>query len=246
MATEQKKEKHEDFGKAQYYRPLLLVILLLLLVIIGLLVKPPVPPLPALLPSKDPHMHAGPEKVRSATGTVIAYKYNPHLDVNAVQIRTPTAGIITIEFRPHTAEATMEIGPVGQQVYVTYSLHPNDEVIGYQLVSIENKQSSSRQVLKDLPPPPDIPNHQTRNFRLDRPILITDIYGGIVALRKGNMLFHFKPGLVDDIAPLIKSGHHFNLMAVRRNEGQGFVNVNHDQVYIVLSITVDDKTFLVR
>jgi hypothetical protein len=81
---------------------------------------------------------------------------------------------------------------------------------------------------------------------VDNPQLLTDPYGGIDGIRKGNELFHFKPGLVDDIAGLMKSAKTITLSAVRRSEDFGFVNIDHDKVYIVLSLTIDHKTFLVR
>lgn len=243
-------EKDNNLRDKQYQtrnnRPLLVVIILLLLVIIWLLVKPPVPLLPRPPLRDDRPGPERPQKERMITGQVTAYKNNPHLDVNALELKTQTSGTVTIDFRPHTAEAVTRIGALGQTVTVTYSLHPNDEVVGYQLMAIENNRSGIKQILKDLPPPPDVPNHQTQNFALDKPVLITDQYGGIVALRKNNLLFHFKPGLVDDIAPLIKENTQFNLVAVRRPDDQGFINVDHDKVYIVLSITIDNKTFLVR
>lgn len=246
MDPENNKNAPIDSTHTKYNRSLLSVIILLLVVIIWLLVKPPIPLLPGNPHNGGPHGNKGTDRERTSIGTVTAYKYNPHLDVNAVQINTQNSGVVTIDFRPHTAETIMKIGPIGQRVRITYSLHPNDEVIGYQLVVIKNELTGVSQVLKDLPPPPDIPNHNIHNFKLDSPLLVADVYGGIVALRKGTQLFHFKPGLVDDIAPLIKSGHHFELTAVRRNENLGFVNINHDKVYIVLSITMDNKTFLVR
>jgi len=174
------------------------------------------------------------------------YKYNPHLDVNALQVNTINAGTIIIDFRPHTAKAVMGIGGLGQSVTVDYSMHPDDEAVGYQLKRIENNATGKSLVLENLPPPPDVPDHAAQNFKVKNPQLITDQYGGIVALRKESLLFHFKPGLVDDIAPLIKESHSFGLMAVRRDDNLGFVNIHHDRVYIVISITLDNKTFLVR
>ncbi|EHQ27684.1 hypothetical protein [Mucilaginibacter paludis] len=235
---------------AKQTRTLIAVIILLLLVIIWLWVKPPVPPLPAWRtpappPPQGPGMD-GPQKQRTDSGVITAYRYNPHLDINAIQLKTKHAGTISIDFRPHTAKAVMSIGGLGQDVTVDYILHPNDEVVGYQLISIKNNRTGDSKVMEDLPPPPDVPSHITRNFRIDNPLLITDEYGGIVALRKDSLLFHFKPGLVDNIAPLIKDSHTFGLMAVRRDDDLGFVNVRHDKVYIVVSVTIDNKTFLVR
>ncbi|QEM10007.1 hypothetical protein [Mucilaginibacter rubeus] len=246
MDSEKDDNLRDKTSHGRNNRPLLIVIILLLFIIIWLLIKPPVPLLPRPPLHEDSPGPEKPQKERMITGIVTAYKNNPHLDVNALELKTKTSGTVTIDFRPHTAEAVTRIGTLGQTVTLTYSLHPNDEVVGYQLMAIENKRSGIKQILKDLPPPPDVPNHQTQNFTLDKPVLITDQYGGIVALHKNDLLFHFKPGLVDDIAPLIKENNHFDLVAVRRPDDQGFINVNHDKVYIVLSITINNKTFLVR
>ncbi|WP_378938077.1 hypothetical protein [Pedobacter sp. BG31] len=232
--------------KIKNYRPLLVVIILLLLVIIWLLVKPPVPVIP-----QPPSHHHEPKtehatKQKVITGTVIRYKNNPHLDINALELKTEKAGLITIDFRPHTAAQVIKIGTIGEEIEATYALNPSDEVVGYQLLAIRNNRTGIGQVLDDLPPPPDVPNQQIAKFNLEKPAIITDQYGGIVALRKNNLLFHFKPGLVDDIAYLIKESNTFNLEAVRRQNDQGFININHDKVYIVLRITIDNKTFLVR
>ncbi|PLW89926.1 MAG: hypothetical protein C0154_09085 [Mucilaginibacter sp.] len=59
-------------------------------------------------------------------------------------------------------------------------------------------------------------------------------------------MFHFKPEQVEDIQGLIKNGHNFKLLAVKREDEQGFVNIHHDMVYIVISITIDNKTFMIR
>lgn len=233
--------------KVKNYRPLLVVIIILLLVIIWLLIKPPVPllPKPPVIHHNRPQMER-PHKQRVITGTVSRYRNNPHLDINALELKTEMAGVITIDFRPHTAAWVTKIGAIGEPVTVTYGLNPSDEVVGYQLIAIKNNKTGISQTLDNLPPPPDVPNHQTEEFNLEQPVLITDQYGGIVALRKNNLLFHFKPGLVDDIAHLIKESNTFHLEAVRRQDDQGFININHDKVYIVLRITIDNKTFLVR
>lgn len=228
------------------YRPLLVVIIILLLVIIWLLIKPPVPLLPKAPIQLDRPPMERLQKQRIITGIVTRYKNNPHLDINSLELKTEKAGSITIDFRPHTAAWVTRIGTIGELVTVTYGLNPSDEVVGYQLIAIKNNRTGISQTLEDLPPPPDVPNQQTEKFKLEKPVLITDQYGGIVALRKNNLLFHFKPGLVDDIAHLIKESDIFHLVAVRRQDDQGFININHDKVYIVLSITIDNKTFLVR
>jgi len=245
----EEKSKNSSNDQLPYNRqnyPLLVVIILLLLVIAWLLIKPPVPPPPPGPPPPNGGKADGPEKLRTDSGIILGYKYNPHLDINAVRLKTRDAGVITIEFRPHTAKAVMGMGGVGQAVTVDFSLHPDDEVVGYQLKKIKNNKTGISRVMQDLPPPPDVPNHAAENFKLDNPLLITDQYGGIVALKKDSLLFHFKPGLVDDIAPLIKESHVFGLMAVKRDGNLGFVNVYHDMVYIVISVTINNKTFLVR
>jgi len=232
--------------KMKNHRPLLAVIIILLLVIIWLLIKPPVPVLP-----KPPLHHNGPKiegphQQKVITGTVTGYKNNPHFDINALELKTEKAGLITIDFRPHTAAWVTKIGAIGEPVTVTYGLNPSDEVVGYQLIAIKNNRNGISQTLDDLPPPPDVPGQRLEKFNLENPVLITDRYGGIVALRKNDLLFHFKPGLVDDIAQLIKVSNTFHLEAVRRRDDQGFININHNKVYIVLRITIDNKTFLVR
>lgn len=246
MKMERNNDLQDKPIRMNNYRPLLVVIIILLLVIIWLLIKPPVPVLPKPpLHHNGPKME-GPHKQRVITGTVTRYKNNPHLDINALELKTEKAGLITIDFRPHTAAWVTKIGAVGEQVTVTYGLNPSDEVVGYQLIAIKNNRRGISQTLDDLPPPPDVPDQRLEKFQLENPVLITDQYGGIVALRKNNLLFHFKPGLVDDIAYLIKESNTFNLEAVRRRDNQGFININHDKVYIVLRITIDNKTFLVR
>lgn len=247
MKMEQDNDSPYEPIKMKNYRPLLVVIIILLLVIIWLLINPPVPllPKPPVVHHNRPQMEL-PHKQRVITGTVISYKNNPHLDINALELKTEKSGLITIDFRPHTAAWVTKIGAIGKPVTVTYGLNPSDEVVGYQLIAIKNNKTGISQTLDNLPPPPDVPNHQTEKFNLAKPVLITDQYGGIVALRKNNLLFHFKPGLVDDIAHLIKESNTFHLEAVRRQDDQGFININHDKVYIVLRITIDNKTFLVR
>lgn len=250
MDEERKKKPTNNLHAATQNRPLIAVIIVLLLVIAWLLITPPVPRPPALPqigpPAPGRPQSDGLEKQRSVSGIITAYKYNPHFDINAIQLKTTGTGIITIDFRPHTAKAVMRIGGLGQSVTIGFTLHPNDEVVGYQLKQIKNNRTGISQVLQDLPPPPDIPNHAAENFRLDNPVLIMDQYGGIVGMRKDSLLFHFKPGLVDDIAPLIKESHKFGLTAVKRDSNLGFVNVQHDKVFIVISVTIDNKTFLVR
>jgi hypothetical protein len=152
-----------------------------------------------------------------------------------------------MDFRPHTARTVMAHAPIGDSVEIVTGSRPDDEYIVYQLHRIKNLRTHDEANLDALPPPPDVPpNYTAEDFTVDNPQLLTDPYGGIDGIRNSNLLFHFKPGLVDDIAGLIKSARTITLSAVRRSEDFGFVNINHDKVYIVLSVTIDHKTFLVR
>lgn len=226
---------------------ILLIIIIIMLAILGFILlrrpaAPPVPPDTAVHPPPIP-----PESIKTRSGIVLGYKNNAHLDVDAIQLKTTQDGIITVDFRPHTAKAVMDHAPVGDSVRIFTSSKPNDEYIVYELHRIENLRTRQTADLDALPPPPDVPpNYTAENFTVDHPQLLTDPYGGIDAIREGNLLFHFKPGLVDDISGLIKSAQTITLSCVRRSEDFGFVNINHDKVYIVLSVTVDNKTFLVR
>ena len=232
----------------KYNKGLITVIILLLIIILLLLFKSPLPAPPGPPPPPPLGREPGPggEKLKSEEGLVTAYKYNVHLDINSIQLKTPESGTITIDFRPHTAKTVMGIGGLGQMVTVKFVTHPDNESVGYILKVIKNVKTGISANMDDLPPPPDVAGQSTENFNLLNPMVITDTYGGIVALRKDNLLFHFKPGLVDDISALIKSSHQFTLQAVRRDDNLGFVNIKHDKIYIVLSITIDNKTFLVR
>lgn len=225
----------------------LLIATILLLAAVGFLLlhRPAAPPPP---PDAGIHPLPGtPENLKYRQGIALGYKYNAHLDVNAIQLKTVKEGVITIDFPPHTAHTVMDHAPIGDSVEVVTGSHPNDEFIVYQLHRIKNLRTRQEANLDALPPPPDVPpNYTAEDFTVENPQLLTDPYGGIDGIRNGNLLFHFKPGLVDDIASLIKSAKTITLTAVRRSEDFGFVNINHDKVYIVLSITIDHKTFLVR
>ncbi len=143
----------------------------------------------------------------------------------------------------------MDHAPVGDSVEVLTGSRPNDEYVVYQLHRIKNLRTHNEADLDALPPPPDVPpNYTAEDFTVDNPQLLTDPYGGIDGIRDGNLLFHFKPGLVDDIAGLIKSlaQDHYASAPYAEAKDFGFVNINHDKVYIVLSVTIDHKTFLVR
>ncbi len=226
---------------------ILLIIIILLLAVVGyLLLRRPVAPAPA--PDITIHPPPGPpENLKTRSGLVLGYRYNAHLDANAIQLKTAREGVITVDFRPHTARTVMDIAPVGDSVEVATGSRPNDEYIVYQLHRIKSLRTNQQSDLDALPPPPDVPpDYTAEDFTIDAPQLLTDPYGGIDAIRNGNQLFHFKPGLVDDITGLIKSAKIITLSAVRRSDDFGFVNINHDKVYIVLSLTIDHKTFLVR
>ena len=224
---------------------ILLIVIILLLAGVGFLLlrHPPAPP-----PEAGIHPPPGiPEDLKTREGLILGYQYNAHLDVNAIRLKTVKEGIITIDFPPHTARTVMDYAPVGDSIGIITSSHPNDESIVYQLHRIKNLRTRQEANLDALPPPPVIPpNYTAEDFTLNNPLMLTDPYGGLDGIRNGNLLFHFKPGLVDDIAGLIKSAKTITLSAVRRSEDFGFVNINHDQVYIVLSVTIDHKTFLVR
>ena len=188
-----------------------------------------------------------PEKVKAAEGVVMGFRNNPHLDVNALQVRVVRSGVLAMAFRPHTAQAVMTIAAVNDSVQVEYTSNPNDEVVGYRLKRITNLRTGRSVTPDELPPPPDVPaNHPAEFFTVKQPELITDEYGGIVAIRSDHLLFHFKPGLVDEILPLIRTAGTVGLSAVWRDDHFGFVNVDNDKVYVVLSVTIDNKTFLVR
>lgn len=233
----------------KYNNVLIVVIVALVLIILLLLFKSPLPAPPGPPPAPPPPgREQGTElsKTKIQKGIILAYQCNAHYDVNALQLKTDDDGVIVVDFLPHTAQAVMQTAAVGNLVELEIGKRPDDEQVGYQLVSIRNIKSGAEFRGFNLPPPPDVPNHITENFNIENPSVMTDKYGGIVALKKNDLLFHFKPGLVDDIAGLIKSANKFGIQAVKRDDNLGFVNIQHDKVYIVLSLTIDNKTFLVR
>jgi hypothetical protein len=238
-------ENRSDKSFIKQKRILIAVIVALAAVIAMLLLKPqlPHPPRP---PRPPEFLPPNQEKLKTLQGTVVAFNYNLHRDINAIVIKTESAGTITADFLPHTASAVMKVAGIGQAISFVYAMRPNNESVGYQLQEITNDKTKQTARLNELPQPPSVPDHAAENFNLQNPTLLTDNYGGIVALKKDSLLFHFKPGLVDDIMPLIKANHNFGLMAVKRDDDFGFINVDHDKVYIVISITIDNKTFLVR
>lgn len=227
-------------------KALMVVIALLTLIILVLLFKSPLPAPPAGPLPLPPQPDQAIGVVKQKSGKIISYKYNAHFDINSLQLQTKTDGLISVDFLPHTATKVMQTGAVGQMVKLEITSRPNDEQVGYRLVSIKNAATDSTFVMNELPPPPDVPGQLIENFNIANPVLVTDNYGGIVALRKGDLFFHFKPGLVDDIAGQIKASKLFGIQAVRRGDQLGFVNVKHDRVYIVLSLHINNKTFLVR
>jgi len=179
-------------------------------------------------------------------GAVTGFQYNAHLDVNSVQLKKEGAGILNFEFKPHTAGAVLSVTKKGNLVKIGYSTQPNDEAIVYHLHTIKDISSGNEIDVDRLPPPPRIPpGKPAQTFNIINPRVITDSYGGVDALQAPGKLFHFRPEQVEDIQSLIKNGHNFTLLAVARGE-QGFININHDEVFLVISITIDNKTFTIR
>lgn len=233
----------------KYNKVLILVIVVLVIVILLLLFKSPLPapPIPPPGPPRVDREWVGkPGKMKNLKGTIQAYNSNPHLDVNSLQLKTTDGETTVVEFFPHTAQAVMQAAPIAAPVELAITTRPNDEAVVYRLVSIKNLNSGAEVVMRNLPPPPEVPGYNIENFNLKNPDVVTNNNGNIVALRKGDLFFHFKPRAVDDISGLIKSYHDFSLQAVRRGDHLGFVNIKHDKVYIVLSITINNNTFLVR
>lgn len=229
---------------------ILMVCIILLLSVIGFLLYkinlsgPPGPPLPG-----PPPLAAGPpgDELKIIAGKIEGYTNNVHLDINGVKLQKDGDGILTFEFRPHTASAVLSAAKPGDEVEISYNTQPNDEAIVYQLHRIKNTRTGKNIDIDQLSPPPRIPEGQQSSlFQLQNPTIITDGYGGVAALQSPGKLFHFKPEQVEDIQSLIKTGHNFKLLAVKRGDDQGFVNIHHDQVYIVISITIDNKTFMIR
>jgi hypothetical protein len=228
----------------------LIVAIIALLSVIGLLLYRlnlaalPGPPLPGPPLVGPPPVAAD---LRSVTGVVKGYVHNIHLDVNGVEIQKRGEGLLTFEFRPHTASAILAVAKAGSNVEIDYNTLPNDEAIVYQLHRIKNSDDGDMIDVDQLPPPPRIPpGVQAQTFIITNPQIITDNYGGVAALQAPGRLFHFKPEMVQDIQAMIKKGHNFGLLAVKRGDDQGFINIHHDQVFIVISITIDNKTFMIR
>lgn len=227
---------------------LLIVCIIALLAVIGLLlnrmntVAPQGPPLPGPPVEAPP-----PAELKTVRGIVKGYQHNVHLDINGIQLQKEGDGVLTFEFRPHTANAILSVAKTGDWVEIAYNTQPNDEEIVYRLHEIKQLHSGNRVNVDQLPPPPRIPpGQQAQLFQTQNPTVITDGYGGIAALQTTGKLFHFKPEQVEDIQSIIKNGHNFSLLAVKRSDDQGFINIHHDQVYIVISVTIDNKTFMIR
>lgn len=230
---------------------ILLVCIVLLLLVIGILLykinlsgPPGPPPLPGPPPAAVPPVS---EKLKVTKGKVVGYVNNVHLDINGIKLQTSGQGELTFEFRPHTARAVLSVAQPGDEVEIQYNSQPNDEAVTYQLHHIKNLRTSKETGVDELPMPPRIPQGEPSTlFQIDKPAIVTDGYGGVAALQAPGKLFHFKPEQVEDIQGLIKNGYHFKLLAVKREDEQGFVNIHHDAVYIVISITIDNKTFMIR
>ncbi|ASZ12113.1 hypothetical protein KTO58_14170 [Chitinophaga pendula] len=225
----------------------LVIVVGILLVVIGLLINrigplPPGPPAP--LPEVEPPAHAG--DLKKIRGTVTGYQHNQHLDINSVQIQKDGDGLLSFEFRPHTASLVLSIAQIGNEVEIGYNTRPNDEAIGYHLHTVRDIRSGKQVNVDQLPPPPRIPPGKlAQTFTVIKPEVIKDSYGGIDGLQSNGKLFHFKPEQVEDIQALIKNGHNFSLLAINRGD-QGFINIHNDEVYLVISITIDNKTFMIR
>ncbi|MDP9080318.1 MAG: hypothetical protein M3O71_23070 [Bacteroidota bacterium] len=246
MKPEHQHHKPVPPHRQRVMNKVLIAAVIVLIGVIAFILFRPLPTSPLPVPGGPPPP-AGPPKLKRISGMVQGYKYNTHLDINAIQINTGPAGSITIEFRPHTAKAVMGVAGLNDPVEINYSSQPNDESVGYQLHRITNTRSKDSVDIDELPPPPRVPPDQSpENFVIKDPALITDQYGGIAAIKSKHQLFHFKPGQVDDISALIKTSRDLKLLAVLRDGQSGFVNAEQDKVYIVISITINNQTFLIR
>jgi hypothetical protein len=73
----------------------------------------------------------------------------------------------------------------------------------------------------------------------------------MAAIRSGRQVFQLGPGLADDIGPLIRGKDRLGVYAVVREDtprpaDPRRTDRRRDSVLIVLSVIVDNKTFLVR
>ncbi|HTJ13655.1 MAG TPA: hypothetical protein VL547_16580 [Dinghuibacter sp.] len=181
----------------------------------------------------------GPEKTWTTVGVIKGFTANAHLDINAVELRVPGGAVSELDFYPHNASAVIAGAGPGDSVRVTFAEH--------RLHSLRNLQSGREIAVDQWATPMDIPpNRRAEYFTIQHPDIVLNPKGNIVALRSGRRLFHFKAGSVDDLRPFFKNSPQLGLSAVWRDDQFGFVNINHDTVYVVLSVTADSKTFLVR
>ena len=83
---------------------------------------------------------------------------------------------------------------------------------------------------------PALPKHpKAENFTIHHPLFVQGPGGAIVGIKTEGRLFELKPEFTYEIDPLMKAGKELAVSAV-----------GHDSLYIVLSVTIDHKTFLVR
>jgi hypothetical protein len=177
----------------------------------------------------------------------LGFRPNRQLDIHAIEVKTAEKGMLTLDFRPQMAKTLMSVAGPGDPVEVGYAVNPADEGGGYRLYRVRNLRTGKEVALDKLPPPPDIPpDRNAEHFMIDLPTLVSDEYGEVVGIRSGSNVVHLKSALVDDILPQLKNAGQPGLSAVGRDDQLGLVNADHDKVYIVLSITIDDKTYLVR
>lgn len=187
------------------------------------------------------------EKLTMEQGVVLGFKSNSQLDIDALQLKTADAGELTIGFKPHAAAALMRVTAPGDTVEVGYHLQRDEGGISYRLRIVRNRRTGKEVAPDKLPAPPAIPPGRSAEYFLVRqPSFVLDEYGAVVGVRSGSKIFQLKPALVYGILPLLKNARQLGLSAVWRDDKFGFVNAEHDSVYIVLSITMDNKTFLVR
>lgn len=187
------------------------------------------------------------EKLKMEHGVVLGFKPNSQLDIDALLLKTADAGELTIGFKPHTAAALMRVTAPGDSVEVGYSLQLEEVGNSYRLRLVRNQRTGKEVAPDKLPAPSAVPPDRSAEYFLVRqPSFVLDEFGGVAGLWSGSKMFQLKPGLVYGILPLLKNAQQLGLSAVWRDDRFGFVNAVHDSVYIVLSITMDNKTFLVR
>ena len=186
-----------------------------------------------------PKKQSSEEKIGSTVGVIHGFTANAHEDINALQLRAPGDSLLHLEFYPHDASRVIAEAAPGDSVLVTYA--------GKRLRRLRNLQSGREIAVDQWASPMDIPsNRRAEYFNVQQPDLVFNPEGNVVALRSGGRLFHFKAGSADDLLPFLKASPQLGLSAVWRDDHFGFVNIHHDTVYVVLSVTADNKTFLVR